>query len=144
MRNEYAKCPDMQVITAVTTKSMSVFPCSPGELPRHFFLRSWLRIELEPWVCLCLFFVCVVLCRSRSWDGLIPRLRSPTDCKGYKTEEKWHAPHLLHRDLQKLNKYESISSLPGYKQYKHDIQTVRKCTGRKSIALVTCTYRDTR
>jgi hypothetical protein len=29
-------------------------------------------------VCLCLVCVCVVLCRKRPCDGLIPRPRSPT------------------------------------------------------------------
>jgi hypothetical protein len=31
-------------------------------------------------ICLRLFGVCVVLCRKRPYDGLIPQSRSPTDC----------------------------------------------------------------
>jgi hypothetical protein len=34
-------------------------------------------------VCMCLFYICVVLCLGRGLDGdeLITRLRSPTVCK---------------------------------------------------------------
>jgi hypothetical protein len=43
-------------------------------------LGYWVRIPLEAWMSVCVYFVCVVLCVvSGLAKGLIPRPRSPTD-----------------------------------------------------------------
>jgi hypothetical protein len=42
-------------------------------------LGSWVRIPHEVWMYLCVYSVCVALCRLRLCNELIARPRSPTD-----------------------------------------------------------------
>jgi hypothetical protein len=55
-------------------------------------LGPWVRIPLEAWMSvLCAFILCLFspVCRQRSYDGLLPRPRCPTDCvKDLETENK--------------------------------------------------------
>jgi hypothetical protein len=50
----------------------------PSSLART--LRSWVRIPLKARMYACVYCVCVVLCRLRPCDWLLPRQRSSIDC----------------------------------------------------------------
>jgi hypothetical protein len=61
----------------------------PWQLPRSLrhelsspaqTLGSWVPIALQTWMSVCVYSVCDVLCRQRPWDGLVPYIRSPTNC----------------------------------------------------------------
>jgi hypothetical protein len=43
-------------------------------------LGSWVRIQLETCIPMCVYSSYIGLCRLRPGNGLIPRPRSPTDC----------------------------------------------------------------
>jgi hypothetical protein len=56
-------------------------------------------------VCVRLFYVCVVLCRSRSWDELITRPRSPTDCPRLRNWKFHGCPMLQWEPKREYKKY---------------------------------------